>query len=449
MFGKTTSALYKVAQIFHEADKQCFLVGGAVRDYLLDKAIKDFDLATDAYPQEVMKLFKKVIPTGMQHGTVTVLFGGERFEITTFRTEGTYSDCRRPDSICFIPNILDDLKRRDFTINSIAYNLQKNKFYDPNRGRADLKKSLLKAIGNPLERFKEDGLRPLRALRFVAQLGFKLDKKTYKAINSSLAGTASVSKERIAEEMAKLCQGPYAAHALFLMRDSGMLKTLFPSLAACQNFYDETNSRMDLLTRGIMALEAVPRENLIVRLAALLQFIGKAALNPKECGSLPAGSAYEQTSAAMAVQLGKEYRVSNFCLNSVERLVSNCVMPYRADWSAARVRQFIAHAGAEHLDDLFMLYRANVLSLGADQTGLAAVNQFHVRVREALQGGSVFAIGDLAVNGADLLKLGAPKGPLVGKTLRYLLAAALEDPRINRPDVLLALAKEFLNRQSA
>ncbi len=174
------------ARVFRSAGFQCHLVGGAVRDILLGRPHTDFDVATDAVPAQVIPLFRRVIPTGIRHGTVTVLFKGTTFEVTTFRTEADYSDGRRPDSVTFGPSITEDLARRDFTINAIAYDLHADRVEDPHSGRADLRRRIIRAIGDPGERFREDGLRPLRACRFAAQLGFTVDEPTLRAIPAIL-----------------------------------------------------------------------------------------------------------------------------------------------------------------------------------------------------------------------------------------------------------------------
>ena len=166
------------AAVFRAAGFQCHLVGGAVRDILLGRPHTDFDIATDALPEQVMPLFRRVIPTGIKHGTVTVHFKGTTFEVTTFRTEADYGDGRRPDAVTFAPSITDDLARRDFTINAIAYDLLADRVADPHEGRRDLRSRIIRAIGDPAERFREDGLRPLRACRFAAQLGFTVDEAT-------------------------------------------------------------------------------------------------------------------------------------------------------------------------------------------------------------------------------------------------------------------------------
>ena len=201
------AAARSLSSVFAAADRQCWLVGGAVRDLHLGRPLTDLDIATDARPEDVVRLFRTVIPTGVRHGTVTVLFRGSKFEVTTFRTEEGYSDGRRPDQVHFAPSILDDLARRDFTINAMAWDLVRHRLEDPHHGRDDLAAKVIRAIGNPDARFREDGLRPLRACRFAAQLGFAIDPATKAAIPRALDVTARVSAERVRDEHDKVHGG--------------------------------------------------------------------------------------------------------------------------------------------------------------------------------------------------------------------------------------------------
>src|SRR5271157_4062057 len=201
MIMRIPRVVREFASVFKAAGFQCHLVGGAVRDMLLGRPHTDFDIATDALPPQVIPLFRRVIPTGIKHGTVTVHFKGTTFEVTTFRTEAAYGDGRRPDSVTFSPSIMDDLARRDFTINAIAYDLLTDRVADPHGGRQDLRNGIIRAIGNASDRFREDGLRPLRACRFAAQLGFTVEEATRQAIPGNLDVLAMVSAERVRDEL--------------------------------------------------------------------------------------------------------------------------------------------------------------------------------------------------------------------------------------------------------
>ncbi len=250
-----------------DAGHRSWLVGGAVRDLLLHRPRQatDFDVATPARPEEVQRLFRRVIPTGVEHGTVTVLAQGEPVEVTTFRGEGAYRDGRRPESVTFLTDLEADLARRDFTMNALAFDPLAVEFRDPFGGREDLGRRRVRAVGDPAERFGEDGLRPMRAVRFVAQLGFELDEPTCAAIPGALPVVRRVAAERITDELSKLLAAPHAGEALTLLRTTGLLGVALPSLAA--------GPSGDLDHSGQVAGTA-PAE-LAPRLAALLHRLGR------------------------------------------------------------------------------------------------------------------------------------------------------------------------------
>ena len=264
-----------LAHIFKTSGFQCHLVGGAVRDILMGRAHSDFDIATDALPAQVVSLFRRVIPTGIKHGTVTVLFKGMTFEVTTFRTETDYSDGRRPDTVAFQPSIFDDLARRDFTINAMAYDLLADRLNDPHEGEKDLQRRLIRAIGEPAERFREDGLRPLRACRIAAQLSFAIDGPTRDAIPGALDILARVSAERVRDELLKTLQAPVPSTGLLLMKDTGILGVVLPELLEGVGVTQGSLHCYDVFTHSLYACDAAPAESLLLRMAALFHDIGK------------------------------------------------------------------------------------------------------------------------------------------------------------------------------
>ncbi|MFP2964239.1 CCA tRNA nucleotidyltransferase, partial [Myxococcus sp. 1LA] len=237
-----------------------YLVGGCVRDMVRQVHPKDFDVATSALPQEVQGAFHKVIPTGIQHGTVTVLQKGTHVEVTTFRSEGDYLDGRRPSSVAFERDIVKDLSRRDFTINAMAYNPLDRELVDPFGGQSDLQAQLIRCVGSAQERFSEDGLRPLRAVRFAAVLGYSLDSATRDAIPATLGVFRKVALERVREELVKLLLSPRAESGLHLLADTGLLDVFLPELARAD---------AQAASSARAAVQAAPLEA-EVRLAVLL-----------------------------------------------------------------------------------------------------------------------------------------------------------------------------------
>ncbi|HEX9052408.1 MAG TPA: tRNA cytidylyltransferase, partial [Anaeromyxobacter sp.] len=258
----------KVLRALDGAGHRSWIVGGAVRDLLLGRRREgtDFDVATPATPEQVSALFRKVIPTGVDHGTVTVVLGGEAIEVTTFRGEGAYVDGRRPESVTFHTDLEADLARRDFTMNALAWDPLAPEFRDPFGGRADMARRLVRAVGDPAARFGEDGLRAMRAVRFAAQLGYGLHPGTRRAIPGALDVVRKVSVERVSEELSRLVVAPHAPRALGLMRRTGLLGVVLPALAA---------SPPADLDHAVAVLRRVPPEPAL-RLAALLHGLGPA-----------------------------------------------------------------------------------------------------------------------------------------------------------------------------
>ncbi|NBC29066.1 MAG: polynucleotide adenylyltransferase, partial [Spirochaetes bacterium] len=258
-----------IGRILGEAGYQCFLVGGAVRNLVMKSAPKDYDLATDARPEEVQRLFHRVIPTGIQHGTVTVVFKGENFEVTTFRTEAQYSDGRHPDEVHFETDIDADLSRRDFTMNGMAIDVSSGRLHDPFGGKRDIQARTVRAIGDPASRLREDGLRIMRAFRFAAQLEFEIDEDTYRALVEVRDGVSGVAAERIREELIRMLEAPRPSLGLSLMHRSGTLNLVLPELDRCAGTPQEGAVISDLLDHLLLACDGAPPERLEVRIAAL------------------------------------------------------------------------------------------------------------------------------------------------------------------------------------
>ena len=270
-------------QVFVDAGYKAYLVGGAVRDVILGSKINDYDVATNATPQDVMKLFKFVVPTGFEHGTVTVHFKNEEIEVTTFRTEAGYSDGRHPDSVNYAATIEEDLSRRDFTMNAIAVDLNDGKIVDPYGGQDDIAKKMIKTVGNPHERFMEDGLRPIRALRFASKLNFSIEKYTYLEIfkEDIQKKITSISIERFRDEFNKILVSKKPSVGLKLMEETGVLKLFIPELAQARGVTQgdfRGFHEFDVLDHLFYACDGAPQNKLNVRIAALFHDIGKPAV---------------------------------------------------------------------------------------------------------------------------------------------------------------------------
>lgn len=442
MFKEATYGLNKVYSTLTQAGYECYLVGGAVRNFLCgDLDSSDFDIATDARPEEVITLFRRVIPTGIKHGTVTVFVRGERFEVTTYRLDGKYSDGRRPDQIHFVSGILEDLKRRDFTMNSVAYELGTKTFLDPNKGIEDINNKIIRAIGNPLQRFQEDGLRPLRAIRFVSQLGFSIERETYQAICQSVRITCMVSKERIVSEFFRLIQGPQALRALLLVRATGLLSKLVPEFDQSYLFISRKQEVSFLRFLGEV-LRRVDPTDLELRIAVIFALDVKYFMSLSSVWN-PSDHSYE-TRVAQCLTIGRRYRFSNKTLKTVSHLVRWSSFPYDInEWDDARVRVFVHDVGINDLDRLFVLWQA-VSCL--DEAKVNIVRAAHQRISALLhQPGVALSIRDLAIGGEKLMdNLNLREGRVVGQILNMLLERVLENPSLNNEPTLLDIAQNLL-----
>ncbi len=397
----------EVVERLQREGHHAYLVGGGVRDLLRGLEPKDYDVATSARPEQVQALFRRVIPTGIQHGTVTVLSGKWHVEVTTFRSEGAYVDGRRPSRVAFDTDITGDLARRDFTINAIAFDPVKGEQVDPFGGLADLQAGVIRCVGEPSERFGEDGLRPLRAVRFSAVLGFRLDPKTEAAIRPLLGIVAKVSAERVREELDKLLLSPRTQEGLALLERTGLMGVVLPEVAAVRGRMDGED---DLLDRSIAAAAALPAQPEL-RWAALLH--------------ATAGSAAASADVARAVLTRLKFpnRVIDAAVHAVRH---RDVEPLRSA-SDADLRRWMSGVGRDAVSAVLALAAATTPSARR-----AAVQALADRAQALLASNPPLTARDLALKGSDVMRiLGVGPSPAVGEATRYLLDQVLEDPSLN------------------
>ncbi|HPE87956.1 MAG TPA: CCA tRNA nucleotidyltransferase [Spirochaetia bacterium] len=427
------------AAVFSKAGYSCYFVGGAVRDGLLGRPVSDWDAATDARPDQVKGLFRSVIPTGIQHGTVTVRWRGASIETTTFRVDGEYRDGRRPESVAFTGDLLDDLSRRDFTINGMAVDPATGEVVDPAGGMADLAAGVVRAIGDPVARFTEDGLRPMRAVRFAARFGFSIDEATFAAIPATLERFRLVSAERVRDEFSKILTCDRPADGLRMLYDSGLLAEFLPELAACAGVGQGGPHRYDVLGHSFAACLAAPPD-LELRLAALLHDVGKPARRAEaEDGSL-SFHGHELESARLAAAALRRLKYPNAVVDAVSRLVRHHMFDYRDSWTDAAVRRFVARVGLEWVKPLALLRLADSGGMGAGPADPRSVMPLIDRVESLVAKDQAFGLKDLAIGGDDLAAAGWPRGPAMGRALAELLEAVLDDPELNEKGRLLDIA---------
>lgn len=430
------------AAVFKAAGFSCYFVGGAVRDRLLGLSASDWDAATDAKPEDVKKLFKSVIPTGIQHGTVTVHWRGGTIETTTFRVDGEYKDGRRPESVCFTSDLIEDLSRRDFTINGMAVDPASGEIVDPNGGLDDLAAGLIRAIGDPVARFEEDGLRPLRAVRFSARFGFRIDPATLAAIPATVERFRLVSAERIRDELTKILVSSRAGEGIVRLDEAGLLQEILPELTACKDVGQGGPHRYDVFRHQVAACDAAPTE-LVLRLAALLHDIGKPARRTDAGDGSLTFYGHDLESARLAEKALKRLKYPNAVIDEVVALVQHHMFDYSEEWTDAAVRRFVARVGIELVKPLAILKLADTTGLGHGPADPRSVMPLIERVEQLRAKEQAFSIKDLAIRGNDLAAIGWPKGPSMGRALAELLEVVLDDPELNSRERLLDIAERI------
>lgn len=438
------SAVKQLSRIFHDKGHELYVVGGAVRDYLLGrKQPGDCDLATSALPQEVMSMFSGVIPTGIDHGTVTLIYRKQHFEITTFRTEDGYDDHRRPDGVTFVGSIAEDLSRRDFTINAMAADAATGRITDLYGGRKDLKRRVIRAIGRPEDRFNEDALRMLRACRFASQLSFTIEEATLEAARTHAGLIMHVSHERIKDELLGILASEKPSEGLEYMRKTGLMEHVLPELLEGRGVTQKGMHRGDVYTHLIASCDGAPQDNPIVRCAALFHDIGKPRSMDEDELGIPTFYRHEQISEEMADSILRRLKFSNRDRERILHLIRHHMFHYTPEWTDAAVRRFLAKVGTDSLGDLFSLRLAD--HYGTTGTYPRKLDDsFERHISKVLEAQHAFTVGDLAVSGNDIMEeLGLGPGKHIGTILNALLETVLDDPDMNTRDRLLTVAREF------
>jgi len=400
-------------------------------------------MATDALPEQVKKLFRRVIPTGIAHGTVTVLLGDTKIELTTLRGEHGYTDGRHPDSVVFGQSLEEDLLRRDFTVNALAFEPLARTLTDPFGGIEDIRARRLRAVGVAEQRFREDGLRVLRAARFAATLEYELEEETRRAIRPSLSSYAKVSPERIREEWLKALRAPAPSRAFSIMQAEGMLALTAPCLMATVGCAQNRHHAYDVWEHTIRVVDALPPTAPRLRLAALLHDVGKPvtrAVNPET--SDYTFYHHEQEGARIASELLVSLKASREELDYVTHLVRHHLVVYDSSWTDAAVRRWLRRVGPELAGDVLALARADILGKGRDASDeLGRLAELETRADELMRAKNALHVKDLDLDGRVLIaELGLEPGPLLGQLLRALLDDVLEDPDLNQRARLLERA---------
>lgn len=439
-----------ICERLRSAGKRAWIVGGCVRDTLLGKTISDWDVATDAQPKELMKLFPRAIPTGLQHGTVTVVLRGQHYEVTTLRGETTYSDGRRPDAVHFVDDIVADLARRDFTVNAIAVDPANGALVDPFDGRKDLAAKILRAVGKPIERFSEDGLRVLRAARFCATLELDIEPATFAAIAPTLDTFRKVSAERVRDEWVKTMKARLPSRAFEVMRETGILGVTCPELLEGVGMEQNKWHSFDVWKHAMACMDACAGDP-VLRIAALLHDVGK----PRSRAFSEKTQDYtfydhDKIGAEIAEPIALRLRFSNDERARIVALVRNHLFHYDA-WSDQAVRRWIKRVGPDRIEDLYTLNEADLRGKGPifGEADLMPLMALKAHVEKVLAEGAALSTRDLAIDGNTLMKeLGLKPGRIIGQVLEALLEVVIADPTQNEREALLARAREIIRELS-
>lgn len=419
---------------------EAWAVGGCVRDALLGREPNDWDICTAASPEQMMDVFAdcRVVETGLRHGTLTVILHGVPYEITTYRVDGTYTDHRHPDGVVFVSDVTEDLARRDFTVNAMAYRPASG-ILDPFGGREDLRNGILRCVGEPEKRFGEDALRILRALRFAAVYSLRIEPATAAAAHALKDTLSNVAAERIHTELIKLLKGPGAADILRAFPD--VIGVFLPEILPCVGFAQHTPRHLyDVWEHTVRAVGAAPADP-VLRLALLFHDTGKPACFTLDGQGVGHMYGHPARSAELAGNALERLRCNRATAERAVLLVKHHDIPLTGEPKLLRRR--LNRFGEEALGQLIEVQRADAIATGTCLIGEADARAAKLRraVRDVIASGACFTLKQLAVNGGDMMRLGL-KGPEVGAALHGLLDRVLEGELPNDRSALLAAAKQ-------
>lgn len=426
------------------AGYEAYAVGGCVRDTLLNKEPDDWDITTSATPEQAKALFPRTIDTGIQHGTITVLMGKETYEVTTYRIDGEYEDSRHPKEVIFTSNLLEDLKRRDFTINAMAYN-DRSGIVDAFDGMQDLENKIIRCVGNPTERFTEDALRMMRAVRFSGQLGYEIEPATAEAIKELAPTLSKISAERVCTELVKLM---VSDHPEYFRKayELGMTKVFMPEFdAAMDTVQNNPHHCYNVGEHNLHSLTHV-RNDKVLRLTMLFHDLGKARTRTTDEEGIDHFHGHVEESARIADDIMKRLRFDNDTRNKVVKLVK-----YH-DLDMALTPKGVRKAIVKLSEELFPLFievqRADYLaqSMYKRDEKEAENKEIQRLYEQILEEQNCVSLKTLAVTGSDLIEAGMKPGYEIGEVLQKLLEEVLEEPSLNTKDILLKKAESFIKK---
>lgn len=425
----------KIIGCLQQHGYEAYAVGGCVRDTLLGRVPEDWDITTSAKPETVKELFARTIDTGLQHGTVTVMMGSEGFEVTTYRIDGEYEDARHPKEVIYTSNLLEDLKRRDFTINAMAYNNETG-LVDAFDGERDLKKGIIRCVGVAQERFREDALRMLRAVRFAAQLGFEVEQSTRQAVHQLAENLSKISAERIQAELIKLLISPHPEQ----MRDVwklGIADVILPEFSVMMQTPQHNPHHMySVGEHTVHALTGVPADK-VLRLTMLLHDVAKPPCRITDSKGIDHFPGHPQKGAKMAEVILRRLKFDNDTLRRVTALIR--IHDNQPAINPSSIRRALVRDGLDQYPDLFAVKRADIRAQSSFMRDkkLKYVDDYEAMYQKILSDGDCLSLKQLAVSGRDLIDAGMQPGRQIGEVLERMLQDVLEFPEYNKKAVLL------------
>lgn len=433
-----------IIETIQRAGFEAYIVGGCVRDSILGREPEDWDITTSAKPQEVKELFHRTIDTGIQHGTVTVMLEREGFEVTTYRIDGKYEDSRHPKEVIFTPSLAEDLKRRDFTINAMAYN-EDSGLVDIFGGMQDIEAKLIRCVGDAGERFREDALRMMRAIRFSAQLGYSIEEETKNAIKELAPSLKNISVERVQAELVKLMQSAHPDY-LRIAYDTGVTDIIFPEFTkAMETKQNHQHHKYSVGEHTLKALTEIEPDRYL-RLAMLLHDIGKPEVLTVDDTGVTHFYNHAAVSADMAKTILRRLRFDNDTIDMVSRLVLYHDYGNDVEPDMRIVRRAVNKIGEDAFPLLLSVKRGDILAQSdyLRQEKLNRLEKWEELYQSVLAEKQCVSLKSLAVNGSDLIALGMKPGKNIGEALQGLLEIVLEQPERNTKEELLKEAEKYV-----
>jgi len=434
----------EIITTLESAGYEAYAVGGCVRDTLLNKEPDDWDITTSATPEQAKELFARTIDTGIQHGTITVLIGKETYEVTTYRIDGEYEDSRHPKEVIFTSNLLEDLKRRDFTINAMAYN-DRSGIVDAFGGMQDLENKIIRCVGNPIERFSEDALRMMRAVRFSGQLGYEIESETAEAVKELAPTLSKISAERICTELVKLMVSDHPEYFLKAY-ELGMTKVFMPEFDAAMETVQNNPHHCYNVGEHILHSLIHVRKDKVLRLTMLFHDLGKALTRTTDEKGIDHFYGHVDESARIADDIMKRLRFDNDTRHKVVKLVKYHDLDMAL--TPKGVRKAIVKVSEELFPLLLEVQRGDFMAQSMykreeKEAELKEIERIYARILEEK---NCVSLKTLAVTGSDLIAAGMKPGKEIGEVLQKLLEEVLEDPSLNTKEILLTKAEGILKK---